>query len=105
MRAHHYDYAPDKARDLLRASGFEGKVAFDFYVDKSMQAVGEAVAADLAKVGITARLRALDYPALHDAQISDRTPMVLLSWDAHRVNDVSEMIGPFFEPGKAGLRA
>jgi peptide/nickel transport system substrate-binding protein len=98
--AYHYDYAPDKARDLLRASGFEGKAAFDFYVDKSMQAVGEAVAGDLAKVGITARLRALDRPALNDAQLNDRTPMVLLSWDAHWVNDLSEMIGPFFEPGK-----
>ena len=98
--AHHYDYAPDTARDLLRASGFEGKAAFDFYVDKSMQSVGEAVAADLAKVGITARLRALDRSALHDAQLNDRTPMVLLSWDAHWVNDLSEMIGPFFEPGK-----
>jgi peptide/nickel transport system substrate-binding protein len=98
--AHHYDYAPDKARDLLRASGYDGKVAFDFYVDPTMQAVGEAVVTDLAKVGIIARLRSLEAPALHEAQINDRTPMVLLSWDAHSVNDLSEMIGYFFEPGK-----
>ena len=35
---------PTKSRDLLRASGYEGKVAFDFYVDPTMQAAGEAVA-------------------------------------------------------------
>jgi peptide/nickel transport system substrate-binding protein len=39
-------------------------------------------------------------PALHDAQIDGRTPMALLSWDADAVNDVSEMIGPAFLPGK-----
>jgi peptide/nickel transport system substrate-binding protein len=98
--AHHYDYAPDKARELLRSSGFEGKVAFDFYVYPLMQASAEAVASDLAKVGITARLRTLEYPALHDAQFNDRTPMVLLSWGAYSVNDVSAMIGFFFQPGK-----
>ena len=98
--AHHYDYAPDKARDLLRASGYAGNAAFDFYVDPMMQAAGEAVVADLAKVGIIARLRILQQPALHEAQINDATPMVLLSWDAHSVNDVSEMISHFFEAGK-----
>ncbi|HME23735.1 MAG TPA: ABC transporter substrate-binding protein [Acetobacteraceae bacterium] len=98
--AHHYDYAPDMARDLLRASGYGDKVAFDFYVDPMLQAAGEAVVADLAKVGITARLRISERSALREAQINDRTPMVLLSCDAHSVNDVSEMIGQFFEAGK-----
>ena len=98
--AHHYDYAPDKARDLLHASGYEGKVAFDFYVDPMMQAAGEAVAVDLAKVGITARPRILELPALQEMQINDRAPMVLLSWDAQSVDDVSEMISYFFRPGK-----
>jgi peptide/nickel transport system substrate-binding protein len=98
--AHRYDYAPDKSRDLLRASGYEGKVAFDFYVDPMMQAVGEAVASDLAKIGITARLRTPEPAALREAQVNDRTPMVLLSRDAHSVNDVSEIIGYFFQFGK-----
>ncbi len=98
--AHHYDYAPDTARDLLRASGYDGRVAFDLYADPALQAAGEAVVADLAKVGITARLRALEAPALHEAQIKDRTAMVLLSSDADLVNDVSELIGYNFEPGK-----
>jgi peptide/nickel transport system substrate-binding protein len=98
--ARRYDYAPEKARDLLHASGYDGKVAFDFYVDPLMQAAGQAVVSDLGKIGITARLRVVAAPALHDAQIDGRTPMALLSWDADAVNDVSEMIGPAFLPGK-----
>jgi peptide/nickel transport system substrate-binding protein len=98
--AHHYDYAPDKSRDLLRASGYEGKVVFDFYADPMMQAAGEAVASDLAKVGITARLRTPEPAALREAQVNDRTPMALLSSDNHSVNDLSEIIGYSFQFGK-----
>jgi peptide/nickel transport system substrate-binding protein len=98
--AHHYDYAPEKARDLLHASGYEGKIAFDFYVDQAMRAVGEAVASDLAAVGITARLRTMEPQAVRVAQLGDRTPLVLLSWDAQSVNDMSDMIGTFFMAGR-----
>ena len=98
--ARRYDYAPEQARDLLHASGYEGKVAFDFDVDPRLQAAGEAVASDLGKVGITARPRVLAAQALLDARIDGRAPMALLSWDADAVNDVSEMIGPAFLPGK-----
>lgn len=98
--ARHYDYAPDKARDLLHASGYEGKLAFDLYVEPLMKAAAEAVAADLAQVGIMARLRTLDRSALYDAQIDDRTPMVLLSSDAWWMSDVAELLDPSFLPGR-----
>lgn len=98
--ARHYDYAPDKAREMLHAWGFEGKVAFDLYADRSMQAAGDAIASDLAKVGITARLRVLDSLGLHEALIKDRASAVLSSSDGDTVNDVSELIGPAFLPGQ-----
>ena len=98
--ARHYDYAPDKARNLLHASGYEGKLAFDLYVEPLMKAAGEAVATDLGKVGIMVRLRTLDRSALNDAQIGDRTPMVLLSSDAWWMSDVAELLDPSFLPGR-----
>jgi peptide/nickel transport system substrate-binding protein len=97
--ARHYDFAPDKARELLHAWGFEGKVAFYLYADPSMRVAGDAIASDLAKVGITARPRVLDPSALHEALIKGRTPAVLSNSDADLINDISELIGPAFLPG------
>lgn len=95
-----YAYDPEKARALLKASGFENRVAFDLYVIPLLQPIAEAVASDLAKVGIKVGLRTMEYPALHDAQFKDQTPAVLLSWGAYSVNDVSAMISLFFLPGQ-----
>ena len=96
--AAHYDYSPEKAKELLKKSGLE-KVEFDLYVIPLLQPIAEAIASDLGKVGITARLRTMEYPGLHDAQFKDQTPAVLLSWGSYSVNDVSAMIGLFFLPG------
>lgn len=98
--ARKYEYAPEKAKELLKKAGFESGVEFDFYVIPLLQSVAEAVASDLGKVGIRARIRTMEYPALHDAQFKDQTPAVLLSWGSYSVNDVSSLIGLFFLPGK-----
>ena len=87
--AHHYDFAPDVARRLLHDSGYEGKVAFDFAVDPALRAVGNAVASDLGKVGITARL-----------QNTSQASLTLLIANPYELSDVSETFGLAFFPGK-----
>jgi peptide/nickel transport system substrate-binding protein len=98
--ARKYEYSPEKAKALLKAAGFESGVEFDLYVIPLLQSIAEAVASDLGKVGIRARIRTMEYPALHDAQFKDQTPAALLSWGSYSVNDVSAIIGLFFLPGQ-----
>jgi peptide/nickel transport system substrate-binding protein len=98
--ARKYEYSPEKAKEFLKKAGYESGVEFDLFVIPLLQSIAEVVASDLGKVGIRARIRTMEYPALHDLQSKDQTPAFLLSWGSYSVNDVSSLIGLFFLPGR-----
>ena len=95
-KAKAYAHDIDAAKELMKKAGYENGFDIELYTVPILQPVAEAIAADIAKIGIRASLRTMEYPALHKLQIEGKTPMYQLSWGSFSVNDVSALIGLFF---------
>ena len=93
-----YDYNPQKARDLLKEAGFgQGlkEITWDdghkeplqfWYMPVSRpyypnpKEIAEAIAADLAKVGITVQLQTTDWTVYLDKTRRGQVPLFMLGW-------------------------
>ena len=93
-----YDYNPQQARDLLKEAGFgQGlkEVTWDdgrkeplqfWYMPVSRpyypnpKEIAEAMAADLAKVGITVQLQTTDWTVYTDKNRNGQLPLYMLGW-------------------------
>ena len=93
-----YEYNPQRARDLLKDAGFpqglkeitwaDGKreplqfwylpVSRPYYPNG--KEIGEAIAADLAKVGITVQLQTTDWAVYLDKRKNGQLPLYMLGW-------------------------
>jgi peptide/nickel transport system substrate-binding protein len=93
-----YDYNPQRARDLLKDAGFgsglkeitweDGKreplqfwympVSRPYYPNP--KEISEAIAADLAKVGITVQLQTTDWAVYLDKRKNGQLPLYMLGW-------------------------
>lgn len=93
-----YPYSPDRARALLKEAGFgqglkeitweDGRkeplpfwympVSRPYYPNP--KEIAEAMAADLAKVGITVKLQTLDWSAYLDKRKKGELPLYMLGW-------------------------
>lgn len=90
-----YDYDPGKARQLLAEAGFRDGFAIDLYAFRDRNQ-SEAIAGYLAEVGIDARLRFLQYPAVRNAARSNRAALVH-NGGTTTVSDISNLAAGFFE--------
>lgn len=93
-----YSYDPARAKKLLADAGFPNGFEMPMlaYTGK---AETEAVAADLAKVGIKVNLRFLRSPVVRKMMEDNEAQLVMLSWGSYSVNDVSAAISMYFDGG------
>jgi len=83
-----YPYDPARARELLKAAGYPNGFSFDLWAYREKDAA-EAIAADLAKVGVTAKLRYVQLPTLDEARRKHEIPAYFGSWESGSIADTA----------------
>lgn len=115
-----YGYSPAKARELLREAGFptglreitwpdgtrEPLVLWYMPVSRpyfpNPREIAEAIAADLAKSGITGRLQTLDWAVYLDRVKHGRLPLFMLGWIGDNGDPDNCLCYVFCTPGAPG---
>lgn len=97
-----FEYNPDKAKELLAAAGLPDGFETDFWYIPVIRgyfpdskAIGEAIAVDLAKVGIRVNLQTEDWGAYLDDRNQGKFPMWMLGWGSDN-GDPDNYIGYHF---------
>ncbi len=85
---HKYLYDPAEARRLLIKAGYPNGFEFELWTYRERQAA-EAIAADLAKVGIHVRLRFVTLTTLNQARKNRRVPAFFASWESGSTADTA----------------
>ncbi len=112
-----YEYSTAKAQDLLKQAGFPGgfsEITWEdgkkeplvfWYMSRSRpyfpnpKEIGEAIAADLAKVGIKAQLQTVEWANYLDKRKNGQLPIYMLGWTGDN-GDPDNFICYFFcSPG------
>ena len=72
---------PDRARQLVKASGYDGRELLFFLLNDSIsRRRGEAIQADLARIGVKTVLRPMDLGELYKRTGQGEHDITLLSW-------------------------
>ena len=95
--AYKYDLAA--ARRLMAESAYPKGFEADLLAYRDRD-VAEAIAADLAKIGIRTNLRYLQYKAMVDLIWNNKAAMVDSTWGSSSMNDVSAITSNFFTGGR-----
>jgi peptide/nickel transport system substrate-binding protein len=97
-----FEYNPDKAKELLAAAGLPDGFETDFWYIPVIRgyfpdskAIGEAIAVDLAKVGIKVNLQTEDWGAYLEDRNQGKFPMWMLGWGSDN-GDPDNYIGYHF---------
>ncbi len=97
-----FEYNPEKAKELLAAAGLPDGFETDFWYIPVIRgyfpdskAIGEAIAVDLAKVGIRVTLQTEDWGAYLDDRLQGKFPMWMLGWGSDN-GDPDNYIGYHF---------
>lgn len=103
-----YDYNPDTAKQLLAKAGLPTGFTTDFWYIPVIRgyfpdskAIGEAIAADLAKVGIKVNLKTEDWAAYLADRLLGKFPMWMLGWGSDN-GDPDNYLGYHFMPDAVG---
>lgn len=103
-----FEYNPDRAKELLAEAGLPDGFTTDFWYIPVIRgyfpdskAIGEAIAADLAKVGITVNLMTEDWGAYLEDRNVGKFPMWMLGWGSDN-GDPDNYLGYHFShaPGQ-----
>jgi peptide/nickel transport system substrate-binding protein len=112
-----YEYSPAKAQDLLKQAGFPNgfsEVTWDdgkkeplvfWYMSRSRpyfpnpKEIGEAIAADLARVGIKGQLQTVEWANYLDKRKNGQLPIYMLGWTGDN-GDPDNFLCYFFCPDK-----
>jgi len=105
-----FSYDPDLAKELLVKAGLPDGFTTDFWYIPVVRgyfpdskAIGEAIAADLAKVGITVNLQTEDWGAYLADRLEGKFPMWMLGWGSDN-GDPDNFIGYHFAQSPDVLR-
>ncbi|KFC74744.1 ABC transporter substrate-binding protein [Bosea sp. LC85] len=98
-----YDYAPEKAKALLTEAGFSGGLDIEMVFAAMPRPVAEAIAADLAKVGIRVTLNEQQYAAGVQKWRAGELPAFFTNWGSYGTGDVAFIISNFFGGGADDL--
>lgn len=93
-----YDYDPDKAKELLTDAGYSDGFETELVV-VAPRPQAEAVAADLAKVGIKVRLNEQQYAAAADKWRAGESAMTFSNWGSYGIGDMALITSNFFGGG------
>lgn len=112
-----YEYNPERAKQLLRDAGFSGglkEITWDdgkreplqfWYMPVSRpyypnpKEIAEAIAADLAKVGITVQLQTTDWAVYLDKRKNGQLPLYMLGWTGDNGDPDNFLCYFFCSPG------
>ncbi len=94
-----WKYDPELAKKKLAEAGYPNGFTFDLYAYRQREYT-EAVIGDLAKVGIKANLKFMQYRALRDLVWKNRTPVNHMTWGSNSIPDVSAITSHFFSGGR-----
>ena len=94
-----WSYDPAKSKELLSEAGYPNGFTFDLYAYRQREFT-EAVIGDLAKVGINANLKFMQYKALRDLVWKNETPVNHMTWGSNSIPDVSAITSHFFSGGR-----
>jgi peptide/nickel transport system substrate-binding protein len=92
-----YAYDPAKAKQLLAEAGLANGFSVDLNALPRGRDQTEAIAGYLRQVGINARTRIMQYPALRDASRAGNSALVHQSWGSDSINDVSASTSVFYK--------
>ncbi|MFT3689594.1 ABC transporter substrate-binding protein [Paenirhodobacter sp.] len=98
-----YGYDPEKARALLAEAGYKDGLSLPMTFAAMPRPVAEAIAADLAKVGITVQLDELQYAAGVTRWRDKQAPAFFSNWGSYGVGDVAFLLSNFFGGGADDL--
>lgn len=92
-----YEYDPEKARALLAEAGHGDGLEVTLWAYRDRPVV-EAIAADLAQVGVTANVQLVKLPALVKAVQGGEASMIHSTWASYSVPDVAAFSNHFIQP-------
>lgn len=98
-----YGYDPEKAKALLAEAGFADGFELEMVFAAMPRPVSEAVAADLAKVGITLILNEQQYSAGIGQWRAKELPAFFSNWGSYGIGDVVFILSNFFGGGADDL--
>ncbi|RKY01105.1 ABC transporter substrate-binding protein [Candidatus Poribacteria bacterium] len=95
------EYDPELARKLLKEAGYPEGFEVELDTDKDMKEIAEAIAADLSKVGIKAKVRVWEWGVLKPQLEKHERDLFLFSWGNASLDPVGILI-PVFKTGGRG---
>ncbi|WP_029913064.1 ABC transporter substrate-binding protein [Pelobacter seleniigenes] len=90
-----YEYNPAKAKELLAEAGYPNGFEFDLWAYRE-KPVAEAIMGDLAKIGVTAKMRYVKSTALGKARKSRETQVIFAAWGAGGTADAAMTLNNHF---------
>ncbi len=98
-----YDYDPEKARALLAEAGYEDGFEMEMVFAAMPRPTAEAVAADLAKVGVTLILNEQQYSSGIGKWRAKELPAFFSNWGSYGIGDTAFILSNFFGGGDDDL--
>jgi peptide/nickel transport system substrate-binding protein len=98
-----YDYDPEKAKKLLAEAGLASGLDIEMVFAAMPRPVAEAIAADLAKVGVRLTVNEQQYAAGAQKWRNGEAPLALFNWGSYGVGDAVFIVSNFFGGGADDL--